>query len=405
MKAFQKRNKTKETGVLNLQERAALAEVATRYGRDKVSQIITYGSIKAKAWRAGESDILKALESTDKVLALGHLEIDTYRGNAEIGRERYGITDEKHRRFRYGVQVNSLGLTEQQPENNVYRILLEMLAVVLSKNARARSVQLPAWNEALGLPRPWDQQWSLRLQQIVAYETDLLEYGDIFDGSAEIAKKVEALKDATLDPEYHWRQLYSKAESPPPTILFMHGGGWMLGGVDSLDYLCANLCDQLNAGVASVDYRLAPETPHPGPMQDIYSVFAWLHANAARLGLDPARYRMDDRLKEMSFGRWEGFTYPELTGREAEALAAREADKWGYVLPEGESYAQLEVRVRGWYETIDRDTVVASHGGVCRVLMAHLGILPNDMASTGNIGQGVVYVFTGADLKVVGEAA
>ena len=112
----------------------------------------------------------------------------------ELARERFGVTDEKLRRFRYGVQVNSLGLTEQQPENNVYRILLEMLAVVLSKNARARAVQLPAWNEALGLPRPWDQQWSLRLQQIVAYETDLLDYGDIFDGSAEIERKVEALK-------------------------------------------------------------------------------------------------------------------------------------------------------------------------------------------------------------------
>ncbi|WP_373506099.1 methylmalonyl-CoA mutase family protein [Aestuariivirga sp.] len=113
----------------------------------------------------------------------------------EIGRERYGIADEKHRRFRYGVQVNSLGLTEQQPENNVYRILIEMLSVVLSKNARARAVQLPAWNEALGLPRPWDQQWSLRMQQVVAYETDLLDYADIFDGSKEIERKVEALKD------------------------------------------------------------------------------------------------------------------------------------------------------------------------------------------------------------------
>ena len=91
------------------------------------------------------------------------------------------------RRFRYGVQVNSLGLTEQQPENNAYRILIEMLAVVLSRGARARAVQLPAWNEALGLPRPFDQQWSLRLQQIMAYETDLLEFGDIFDGSTEIA--------------------------------------------------------------------------------------------------------------------------------------------------------------------------------------------------------------------------
>jgi (2R)-ethylmalonyl-CoA mutase len=111
---------------------------------------------------------------------------------------RYGVQDPKQRLFRYGVQVNSLGLTEQQPENNVYRILLEMLAVVMSKNARARSVQLPAWNEALGLPRPWDQQWSLRLQQIVAFETDLLEYADIFDGSTEIAAKVESLKQEAL---------------------------------------------------------------------------------------------------------------------------------------------------------------------------------------------------------------
>ncbi len=113
----------------------------------------------------------------------------------EITKERYGVTDAKNRLFRYGVQVNSLGLTEQQAENNVYRILLEMLAVTLSKKARARAVQLPAWNEALGLPRPWDQQWSLRMQQIMAYETDLLDYGDIFDGSTEIARKVAELKE------------------------------------------------------------------------------------------------------------------------------------------------------------------------------------------------------------------
>jgi (2R)-ethylmalonyl-CoA mutase len=117
----------------------------------------------------------------------------------EITAERYGVSDPKQRRFRYGVQVNSLGLTEQQPENNVARILLEMLAVTLSKGARARAVQLPAWNEALGLPRPWDQQWSLRMQQILAYETDLVEYGDIFDGSSEIARKVKELKDAAKE--------------------------------------------------------------------------------------------------------------------------------------------------------------------------------------------------------------
>ena len=117
----------------------------------------------------------------------------------EITRERYGITDEKARRFRYGVQVNSLGLSEAQPENNVQRIVLEMLAVTLSKNARARAVQLPAWNEALGLPRPWDQQWSLRMQQVLAFETDLLEYEDIFDGSQVVAAKVDQIVTEARD--------------------------------------------------------------------------------------------------------------------------------------------------------------------------------------------------------------
>jgi (2R)-ethylmalonyl-CoA mutase len=113
----------------------------------------------------------------------------------EICEQRYGVIDPKYRRFRYGVQVNSLGLTEQQPENNVYRILIEMLAVTLSKKARARAVQLPAWNEALGLPRPWDQQWSMRMQQIMAYETDLLEYDDLFDGNPAVDAKVAELKE------------------------------------------------------------------------------------------------------------------------------------------------------------------------------------------------------------------
>src|SRR4051795_3743030 len=111
----------------------------------------------------------------------------------ELTRDRYGVEDPKHRRFRYGVQVNSLGLTEAQPENNVQRIVLEMLAVTLSKDARARAVQLPAWNEALGLPRPWDQQWSLRLQQVLAFESDLLEHDDIFEGSHVIEAKVAEL--------------------------------------------------------------------------------------------------------------------------------------------------------------------------------------------------------------------
>ncbi|HEY0950362.1 protein meaA [Nocardioides sp.] len=129
---------------------------------------------------------VRFIEETCKMRAFGQLW-------DEITRERYGVEDPKMRRFRYGVQVNSLGLTEAQPENNVQRIVLEMLGVTLSKNARARALQLPAWNEALGLPRPWDQQWSLRLQQVLAYESDLLEYDDIFDGSHVIEAKVAEL--------------------------------------------------------------------------------------------------------------------------------------------------------------------------------------------------------------------
>ncbi len=129
---------------------------------------------------------IRFVEETCKLRAFGALW-------DRLARERYGVDDEKQRRFRYGVQVNSLGLTESQPENNVQRIVLEMLAVTLSKNARARAIQLPAWNEALGLPRPWDQQWALRMQQVLALETDLLEYGDLFDGSPVIAAKVQEL--------------------------------------------------------------------------------------------------------------------------------------------------------------------------------------------------------------------
>jgi len=151
----------------------------------------------------------------------------------EITLERYGVTTPKDRMFRYGVQVNSLGLTEPQPENNVYRILLEMLAVTLSKKARARAVQLPAWNEALGLPRPWDQQWSLRMQQILAYETDLLEYGDIFDGSTEIAAKVAALK--------------AEAKAELATIDAMGGA------VEAIDYMKRRLVESNTARLRHIE--------------------------------------------------------------------------------------------------------------------------------------------------------
>jgi (2R)-ethylmalonyl-CoA mutase len=131
----------------------------------------------------------------------------------EIGRERYGVSDEKQRRFRYGVQVNSLGLTESQPENNVYRIALEALAVTLGRSARARAIQLPAWNEALGLPRPWDQQWSLRLQQILAYETDLLEYPDIFEGSKVMDGLVSELVCGAREEMAHVAELGGAVEA------------------------------------------------------------------------------------------------------------------------------------------------------------------------------------------------
>ena len=151
----------------------------------------------------------------------------------EICQNRYGISDPLYRRFRYGVQVNSLGLTEQQPENNVHRIMIEMLAVTLSKNARARAVQLPAWNEALGLPRPWDQQWSLRMQQILAYETDLLEYDDLFDGNPAISAKVEALK--------------AEARAELAQIDAMGGA------IGAIDYMKARLVDSNSARIAAIE--------------------------------------------------------------------------------------------------------------------------------------------------------
>jgi (2R)-ethylmalonyl-CoA mutase len=151
----------------------------------------------------------------------------------EICRERYGVSDPKMRRFRYGVQVNSLGLTEQQPENNVYRILIEMLAVTLSKKARARAVQLPAWNEALGLPRPWDQQWSLRMQQIMAFETDLLEYEDLFDENPAVERKVAALKDG------------ARAE-----LALIDSMG---GAVEAIDYMKSRLVDSNAARIGQIE--------------------------------------------------------------------------------------------------------------------------------------------------------
>jgi ethylmalonyl-CoA mutase len=151
----------------------------------------------------------------------------------ELGRERYGVQDERKRRFRYGVQVNSLGLTEIQPENNVYRIALEALAVTLGRSARARAIQLPAWNEALGLPRPWDQQWSLRLQQILAYETDLLEYPDIFEGSKVMDSLVTELLEAAKEEMAHVAELG--------------------GAVDAVDYMKGALVESQRERFARIE--------------------------------------------------------------------------------------------------------------------------------------------------------
>jgi ethylmalonyl-CoA mutase len=179
-----------EAGATPVQELAfALATATTILDRMKAS-----GAVPADEFPAAVARISFFVNAGLRFIT----EIAKMRAFTELWDEllagRYGVEDAKARRFRYGVQVNSLGLTEQQPENNVSRILIEMLAVVLSKNARARAVQLPAWNEALGLPRPWDQQWSLRMQQIMALETDLLEHEDIFDGSSVMTAKVETLK-------------------------------------------------------------------------------------------------------------------------------------------------------------------------------------------------------------------
>jgi (2R)-ethylmalonyl-CoA mutase len=208
----------------------------------------------------------------------------------ELCAERYSVADPKFRRFRYGVQVNSLGLTEQQPENNVYRILLEMLAVVLSKNARARAVQLPAWNEALGLPRPWDQQWSLRLQQIVAYETDLLDFDDLFDGSPVIAAKVEALKTqarqelaridemggavVAVETSYMKRRL---VESNAQRLSAIEAGEQVVVGVNKFTEAEASPLGTGEESIITVDPRAEEE--------QIRSLKAW------RLGRDDAKVK------------------------------------------------------------------------------------------------------------------
>jgi (2R)-ethylmalonyl-CoA mutase len=220
----------------------------------------------------------------------------------EICETRYGVSDAKYRRFRYGVQVKSLGLTEQQPENNVYRILIEMLAVTLSKKARARAVQLPAWNEALGLPRPWDQQWSMRMQQIMAFETDLLEFDDLFDGNPAVDRKVEELKNG------------ARAE--------LANLDAMGGAIDAIDYMKSALvqsnADRLNrieAGETVVVGVNKYTSTEPSPL---------MTADGGIMVVDPAvEQEQINRLNEWRAARDQGAVDKALADLRAAAAAGR----------------------------------------------------------------------------------
>ncbi len=239
----------------------------------------------------------------------------------EILLERYGVENPKFRRFRYGVQVNSLGLTEQQPENNVYRILIEMLAVTLSKKARARAVQLPAWNEALGLPRPWDQQWSMRMQQILAYETDLLEFDDLFEGNPAVDRKVEALKDG------------ARAE--------LGNIGSMGGAIGAIEYMKGRLVDSNAERVNRVERA---ETT-------VVGVNAWVESEPSPLmGEDGGIMVVDPSVEQDQIARldaWRAERDPEAV---AEALAAlREAARDGRnVMPPSIACARAGVTTGEW---------------------------------------------------------
>ncbi|WIY26215.1 protein meaA [Parasedimentitalea psychrophila] len=211
----------------------------------------------------------------------------------EICETRYGVTDPKYRRFRYGVQVNSLGLTEQQPENNVYRILIEMLAVTLSKKARARAVQLPAWNEALGLPRPWDQQWSMRMQQILAYETDLLEFDDLFEGNPAVDRKVEELKTG------------ARAE-----LSNLDGMG---GAVASIEYMKSRLVDSNAERLGRIERN---ETI-------VVGVNRWTEGEASPLQTEDGGIMVvDPAVEQQQVGRLNEWRRDRDTGQVQAALAA-----------------------------------------------------------------------------------
>ncbi len=244
----------------------------------------------------------------------------------ELGRERYGVTEEKYLRFRYGVQVNSLGLTESQPENNVQRIVLEMLAVTLGKNARARAVQLPAWNEALGLPRPWDQQWALRMQQVLAFETDLLEYPDIFEGSVVMDGLVSELLEG------------ARAEM---AVIAEHGGA-----VEAVPYMKAALVDshrerlrRIEAGEQTVVGLNKYTESEPSPLVD---------EEGGIMTVDPAvEAQVQEALAEWKAGRDQAAVEAAL-----EELRRVAADPSENIMPASIAAAKAGVTTGEWSQAL-----------------------------------------------------
>ncbi|HEY2439028.1 MAG TPA: protein meaA, partial [Solirubrobacteraceae bacterium] len=245
----------------------------------------------------------------------------------ELGQERYGVEDDKHRRFRYGVQVNSLGLTEAQPENNVYRIALEALAVTLGRDARARAIQLPAWNEALGLPRPWDQQWSLRLQQVLAYETDLLEYPDIFEGS----KVMEGLVD----------ELVTGAREEMARVAELGGA------VQAVDYMKSALVEshrerwrRIESGELTVVGMNRYQSTEPSPLT--------ADADGGILVVDPAV----EAEQKAALERWRGARDEAAVGSALADLARVARDPVENIMPATVAAARAGVTTGEWAQTL-----------------------------------------------------
>ncbi|MDQ4129499.1 MAG: protein meaA [Actinomycetota bacterium] len=266
-----------------------------------------------------------------------------------LTRERYGVRDPKLRRFRYGVQVNSLGLTEQQPENNIARILLEMLGVTLSKQARARAVQLPAWNEALGLPRPWDQQLSLRMQQILAYETDLLEYEDLFDGAPTVEAKTSEIADAA------WEQLQH---------IFALGGA-----LEAIEYMKTELVRSNAERVRRIE----------SGEQVVVGVNAFTEAEPSPLttGVDPGFLKVDEQAELLQIERLEAWRRRRDMPSVARALdrLRRDADGGFNLVPASIEAAKSGVTTGEW-------------AGVLRDLYGDYRAPTGLSARTGSLGDG-----------------